>query len=49
MDDILDVVKVEIVVQHHLGCLVHSVEAIVTNQKNIELQICALLLVLDVR
>ena len=48
LDNILDVVKVEIFVEHNFGGLVHSIQAIVTYEEDIQLQVSSLFLVLDV-
>ena len=49
LDNILDVVKVEIFVEHNFGGLVHSIQAIITYEEDIQFQICSFFLVLDVR
>ena len=49
LDDVLRVVELEVVVQHDLGRLVHAVEAVVAQQQDVQLQVRALLLSLDVR
>ena len=49
LDDILNVIKVEVIVKHNFGRLVHSIQTIVTYKEDIQLQISSLFLVLDVR
>ena len=49
LDDILDMVKVQIFVKNYFRRLVHSIKTIVTYEEDIQFQIGALFLVLDVR
>ena len=48
LDDVLGVVEFEIVIKDNLGGLLYSIEAVVTQQQNVQLQVSSLFLGLDV-
>ena len=41
-------VELHVVVEDHLGSLLHTIEAVVTQQEDVQLEICSLLLSFNV-
>ena len=49
LNDELGVIELQVVVQDNLGRLVHTVQAVVAEQQDVQIQISSLLLGLDIR